>query len=101
MKNLVKFNFCTGTHIRYIKKGGTKSEIYYQEKRQRGPPLDFFSKILFYNNNFLKADSGDGLKPSGIRYKFKTVFILKTVKMGHFPRQNQQGGQKSNFLKIK
>ena len=36
MKNLVKFTFCTGTHIRFVKKGGTKSEVYDQEKKAKG-----------------------------------------------------------------
>ena len=54
MKNLVKFTFCTGTHIRFVKKGGTKSEVYDQEKKAKGTPFGLISKILFLRKNHQK-----------------------------------------------
>ena len=50
-EKLIKLTFSTGLSIRFLNKGGTKSEFFKRKKRQRVPPLDFFSKILFLKKN--------------------------------------------------
>ena len=54
MKNLEKFTFCTGTHIRFIEKGGTKSEVYDQEKKAKATPFGHFFKNLIFKKNHQK-----------------------------------------------
>ena len=38
------------------------------------------------NNTFLKVDSGDGLKPSGIRYLSKNCFYAQNSENGTFAK---------------
>ena len=38
------------------------------------------------NNNFLKVDWGDGLKPSGIRYLSKNCFYAQNSENGTFAK---------------
>ena len=62
MKNLVKFTFCTGTHIRFVKKGGTKSEVYDQEKKAKGTPFGLFFKNLIFKKKSSKTNIFQKLK---------------------------------------
>jgi hypothetical protein len=55
LKNLVKFTCCTGPHIRFIKKGGTKSEVFGKEKKGKGTffgPFGLFFKNLIFKMKY-------------------------------------------------